>query len=250
MKIIVCDNHHEASKYVAEIFIKQVQNKPNSVLGLATGSTPIEMYYYLIKDHKLNNTSYRDVITINLDEYVKLEASNSQSYHYFMEKHLFSGIDINKSNTFIPDGTGDINANIKAYNDLLENINIDIQLLGIGRNCHIGFNEPDDEFQIGTHLVNLKQSTIDDNARLFFDGDYSLVPKQAITVGVKAIMSAKQIILLATGKQKAQAISNFLNSQINPQFPASILHAHNNVVLVLDKGAASLIGKDSYDYTE
>ena len=170
MKVIKVKNYEEASQEAAKIFIDQVKTKPDSVLGLATGSTPVRMYEILRQDHKENGTSYKNIKSYNLDEYFGLEHDHPQSYHYFMFKNLFSGIDIDAKNVHVPSGHGDVEANCVEYNKMLDENPIDIQLLGIGSNGHIGFNEPGTSFDSVTHVVQLKQSTIEDNARLFFDG--------------------------------------------------------------------------------
>lgn len=243
MKVIIVENYEEASQEAAKIFINQVKEKPNSILGLATGSTPVRMYELLREDHEKNHTSYKDVKSYNLDEYFGLDASHPQSYHYFMYKNLFNGIDIKDENVHVPCGQGNIQENCDEYNKMLAENPIDIQLLGIGSNGHIGFNEPGTSFDAVTHKVDLKQSTIEDNARLFFDGKIDEVPKQAISMGIKNIMDAKSILILAFGKGKAEAVKGMIEGPVTTDLPASVLQNHNDVTVIIDKDAASLLTK-------
>ena len=229
MKVIIVENYEEASQEAAKIFINQVKEKPNSILGLATGSTPVRMYELLREDHEKNHTSYKDVKSYNLDEYFGLDASHPQSYHYFMYKNLFNGIDIKDENVHVPCGQ--------------ENP-IDIQLLGIGSNGHIGFNEPGTDFNSKTHYVDLKESTIKDNARLFFNGDEDAVPKQAISMGIQNIMDAKSVVLIACGKNKENAVKGMIEGPVTPELPASVLQNHKDVTVIIDKAAAALLEKE------
>lgn len=206
MKLIICENYEEASAEAAKVMLGIIKNKPTANLGLATGSTPVKMYELMVEDHEKNGTSYKDIKSYNLDEYYGLEHTHPQSYYYFMQKHLFSKVDIKPENVHVPKGSGDIQASCDEYNKLLAENVIDIQLLGIGSNGHIGFNEPGTSFGAVTHVVDLKQSTIEDNARLFFDGKIEDVPKQAVSMGISNIMNAKSVLLLAFGKGKAEAV--------------------------------------------
>ena len=232
MKVIIVENYEEASQEAAKIFINQVKEKPKSILGLATGSTPVRMYELLREDHEKNHTSYKDVKSYNLDEYFGLDASHPQSYHYFMYKNLFNGIDIKDEN---------IQENCDEYNKMLAENPIDIQLLGIGSNGHIGFNEPGTDFNSKTHYVDLKESTIKDNARLFFDGDEDAVPKQAISMGIQNIMDAKSVVLIACGKNKENAVKGMIEGPVTPELPASVLQNHKDVTVIIDKAAAALL---------
>ena len=243
MKVIIVKNYEEASQEAAKIFINQVKENPQSILGLATGSTPIRMYELLREDHEKNHTSYKDVKSYNLDEYFGLDASHPQSYHYFMYKNLFNGIDIKDENVHVPCGQGNIQENCDEYNKMLAENPIDIQLLGIGSNGHIGFNEPGTSFDAVTHKVDLKQSTIDDNALLFFDGKIDDVPKQAISMGIKNIMNAKSILILAFGKGKAEAVKGMIEGPVTTDLPASVLQNHDDVTVIIDKDAGSLLTK-------
>ena len=243
MKLIICENYDEASAEAAKVMLGIIKNKPTANLGLATGSTPVKMYELMVEDHEKNGTSYKDIKSYNLDEYYGLEHTHPQSYYYFMQKHLFSKVDIKPENVHVPKGSGDIQASCDEYNKLLAENVIDIQLLGIGSNGHIGFNEPGTSFDAVTHVVDLKQSTIEDNARLFFDGKIEDVPKQAVSMGISNIMNAKSVLLLAFGKGKAEAVKGMIEGPVTEELPASILQKHQDVTVILDKDAASLLTK-------
>lgn len=243
MEVIIVKDYEEASQKACEIMLNVVKNNPTANLGLATGSTPIRLYELMREDHKKNGTSYKDIKSFNLDEYFGLDQSHPQSYHYFMCHNLFNELDIDMNNVHVPKGNGNIDEECKAYNQLLEDNPIDIQLLGIGSNGHIGFNEPGTSFDAVTHKVDLKQSTIEDNARLFFDGKIDEVPKQAISMGIKNIMDAKSILILAFGKGKAEAVKGMIEGPVTTDLPASVLQNHNDVTVIIDKDAASLLTK-------
>ncbi len=243
MKIVKVKNYQEASAAALEIIKKQVTEKPDSTLGLATGSTPLGLYKLMIGDHQDNKTSYKEVKSFNLDEYVGLDCANEQSYCHYMKKNLFNHIDIDQSNTHIPEGLGDIEANVASYNKMLKENPIDLQLLGIGSNGHIGFNEPGTSKDSECQLVDLKQSTIEDNARLFFDGDVTKVPKQAISMGISNILSAKKIVLIACGEAKADAIKILVEGEETSACPASYLQGHGDVTVIVDDLAASQLNK-------
>ena len=246
MRIIGCENYEEVSKKAAQMILSQVTLKPNSVLGLATGSTPIGMYENLVKLNKNGDIDFSEVRTFNLDEYYKLPKESDQSYHYFMYKNLFDHININPENIHIPNGmTADVDAECERYDKLIKEAGgVDIQVLGIGNNAHIGFNEPTINFEKGTHLVELEESTIEANSR-FFD-NIEDVPKKAITMGVGSIFKSKKIMLIATGENKAEAIYNTVYGKVVPEVPASILQFHSDIVLILDKKAAKLLKKEDY----
>ena len=244
MRIIVCENYEEVSKKAAQMILSQVTLKPNSVLGLATGSTPIGMYENLVSLNKKGDIDFSEVRTFNLDEYYKLPKENDQSYHYFMYKNLFNGIDIKDENVHVPCGQGNIQENCDKYNKMLAENPIDIQLLGIGSNGHIGFNEPGTDFNSKTHYVDLKESTIKDNARLFFNGDEDAVPKQAISMGIQNIMDAKSVVLIACGKNKEDAVKGMIEGPVTPELPASVLQNHKDVTVIIDKAAAALLEKE------
>ena len=246
MRILVCKNYEEMSKKAAQMILSQVTLNPNSVLGLATGSTPVGMYNELDNMYKNNLIDFSDVVTFNLDEYYQLPISNNQSYHYFMHEHLFNHINIKKENINIPNGmVDDVESECKRYDNLIKNAGgIDIQVLGIGHNAHIGFNEPSMSFEIGTNLVDLKESTIEANARFF--EKIEDVPKKAITMGIGSIFKAKKIMLLACGEGKAEAIYNTVYGKVTPEVPSSILQFHDDVILILDKEAASKLSPRDY----
>ena len=241
MRIHIFDNAQQVALATANLFAAQILQKPNSVLGLATGSSPVESYQNLVDFYNKGFVDFSKVTTFNLDEYVSIPHDHPASYHDFMDKALFNLVNINKTNVYIPDGNGtDLEAICKEYDELILNAGgIDLQLLGIGNNAHIGFNEPDDHFTYGCHVVKLTPSTIEANTR-FFD-DASQVPKEAVSLGVGAIMQAKKVVLIAMGNGKAQAIYDAIHGNIDPKVPASILRAHQDVTFLLDKEAASLL---------
>lgn len=241
MKIVKAKNYEELSLLAATAIATQIFEKPDSVLGLATGSSPIGAYQNLIKLHKEAQLSFAKVKTVNLDEYKGLSKDDKNSYAYFMNENLFDHIDIDKNNTHIPDGLAtDCDGECDSYENLISSLGgIDLQLLGIGRNGHIGFNEPDNIFSSKTHCVQLKESTINANAR-FFDNDMSKVPTMAFTMGIKTIMHAARILVIANGKDKAEAVRNMVNGPITPEVPASILQCHCDAVLIADEDALSL----------
>lgn len=243
MKIIKVKNYEAMSKKSAIIVASQINLKNNCVLGLATGSTPLGMYKELIKFYEDSIVDFEDVISFNLDEYYGISKDNDQSYSYYMNKNFFKHINIKPENTHIPDGMAeDITKECRRYDELIESKgNIDLQVLGIGRNGHIGFNEPDIKFESCTHLVNLDKETIKANSR-FFD-NLEDVPTKAISMGIKNIMHAKKIVLVASGLDKADAIKKAVEGSISPNVPASILQLHPNTVFILDEEAASKLDK-------
>ena len=239
IELIVTKDYEEMSQKAADIFIDLLKRKSNAILGLATGSTPIGLYKILIEKNKSNEISFKDVITYNLDEYCDLPKEHEQSYYTFMNENLFKHIDIDKNNTHLPKGEGDSKVNAQNYDDALKNVKIDIQLLGIGSNGHIGFNEPGTDFEIGVHEVQLTENTIKDNAR-FFENDINKVPKKAITMGIKNILDADTIILVASGANKANAIKSVMSGVVDKNIPASALNIHKGkVYVIVDKEAAS-----------
>ena len=228
------------SRKAANVIGAQMIVKPDSVLGLATGSTPIGLYQAMIKDHKENGTSYKNIKTVNLDEYAGLDYSSDQSYVYFMRNNLFDHVDIDLNNTHIENGKAeDKQAECDRYNKLLETLRQDIQVLGIGSNGHIAFNEPGTPFDSVTHIVDLTESTIKDNSRMF--ERIEDVPRQAFTMGLANIMNAKKVLILANGANKAKAVYGLVKGEITEEVPASILQNHPDCVLVCDEAAAALI---------
>ncbi len=241
MRVIVCDNYEEMSSKAADIFAAKMVLNPECVLGLATGSTPIGMYNKLAEMNKAGKIDFSKVRTFNLDEYYPIKRDNDQSYYYFMNENLFSKVNIDPLNTNIPNGEAmDPVKECKAYDEKLRNAGgCDIQVLGIGQNGHIAFNEPDAALNANTHLTGLTESTIKANAR-FFESEAD-VPTQALTMGIASIMSAKTIILLANGANKAAAVAELLTSDITTSNPATLLKVHPDVILLCDKEAYSQV---------
>ncbi|MGL5440067.1 MAG: glucosamine-6-phosphate deaminase [Filifactoraceae bacterium] len=241
MRIIYVEDYEAMSFKATQLVASQIILKPNSVLGLATGSTPEGMYEGLVRFYEENLIDFNDVVSFNLDEYYGLSQENDQSYYYYMEKNLFSKVNIRRENTHVPSGTSkDVEKTCRDYDrEILEAGAIDIQVLGIGVNGHIGFNEPDIKFEATTHLVNLDESTIESNARFFKNAKD--VPKKAISMGIKNIMQSKKILLLASGESKAEAVYEMVRGPITPNLPASVLQLHPEVILVVDKEAGKLL---------
>ena len=241
MRIVVCENYEEMSKKAAKVVASQLILKPDSTLGLATGSTPVGMYDELAAMYRAGEIDFKDVKSFNLDEYYPIKKSSDQSYDYFMKENLFSKINIDLANTDIPNGEAtDPEAECKAYDEKIKkNGGIDLQVLGIGQNGHIGFNEPDDFLVAGTHLTGLTDNTIEANSRFFQSKDE--VPTKALTMGIATIMQAKTIIILASGKSKAKIVAELIKGEITTNNPASMLKVHQNVILFCDKDAYSLV---------
>lgn len=235
MKFYEVKSYAEMSKKAANIIAAQIISKPDSVIGLATGSTPIGAYNNLIELNKSGDVDFSEVRTVNLDEYYGLPADNDQSYRYFMNSHLFDHVNIKKENTFVPNGLAeDPEKEGKEYDERVDAFGgIDLQLLGIGVDGHIGFNEPDDVFISATHLVDLDESTIEANSRFFESSDD--VPRQALTMGMKSIMQAKKILMVVAGENKREILMNALNGPIDPKNPASILQIHKDVTVIFTK---------------
>lgn len=239
MKVKIFDTKEALFADLSKKIVAAINNKSNINLGLATGSTPIPLYQALIAAYREGLVSFKDVKTFNLDEYLGL-VDYKNSYHYFMKEQLFNHVDIIKENTYIPNAFLDsIEDEVIRYDNLLAKNPIDIQILGIGSNGHIGFNEPGVSFNHKTLAVTLAEETRKDNKRFF--EDESLVPTQAITMGIGTIMEAKEIILIATGENKSQAIKKTIEGEITEQVPASILQRHKNITIYLDKKAAKLL---------
>lgn len=235
---IVCENYDEVSKEAFKV-MKTVLDKGNPVLGLATGSSPVGLYKEMIRDHKENGTSYKNILTWNLDEYVGIPRTHEQSYWTFMHENLFNFIDIPEENIHVPVGESeDEEAECVKYEESMKGHTVDIQVLGIGSDGHIAFNEPGTPFDSLTHLMDLTEQTRKDNAR-FFDNDINQVPKRSITMGLASIMRAKKIIVIATGENKAEAVYGMLKGAKTTDCPASILQDHPDVTVLLDKAAAS-----------
>lgn len=241
MVIYNAKDYNDMSRKAANIISAQIIIKPNSVLGLATGSTPEGTYKQLVEWYKKGDLDFSQVKAVNLDEYKGLSKDNDQSYAYFMRKHLFDHVNIDINNTFIPNGLEeDSKKECSRYNQVIKSLGgVDLQLLGIGGNGHIGFNEPGEAFEKETHCVKLTDDTIKANSRFFSSLD--LVPKFAYSMGIKSIMQAKSILLVASGKSKADALYKTIYGEIIPSVPASILQLHNNVTIVADDEALSII---------
>lgn len=239
MKIIRTKDYEEMSRKAANLISAQILLKPDCVLGLATGSTPIGIYDQLVEWYKKGDLDFSTVKTVNLDEYKGLTRDNEQSYYYFMHHHLFDRVNIDEENTHVPNGqveNGD--EECLRYEALIKSMGgVDLQLLGLGRNGHIGFNEPAADFPKITHCVDLTESTIEANKRFFDSADE--VPRQAYTMGIGTIMKADKILVVANGEDKADAVAAMVQGKINPEVPASILQLHNNVILVADEAALS-----------
>lgn len=241
MRIVVAKDYEDMSVRAARIVAGQIYLKPNSVLGLATGSTPLAMYKDLIRVHQEVGLDFSEVISFNLDEYIGLPTIDEQSYYYYMYQNFFNHVNINRKNIYIPDGMArDIELECKQYDIKIQKKGgIDLQILGIGNNGHIGFNEPDIKFEATTHQVKLDDETINANARFF--QTIEEVPRLAISMGIKTIMHAKKIILLASGENKAEVIYRALFEGITPEVPASILQLHQDVTVIVEENAARLL---------
>ncbi len=241
MKIYESDDYKGMSRKAANIVSAQVILNPACVLGLATGSTPIGMYQQLIDWYNKGDLDFSQVKSVNLDEYVGLAPTHDQSYRYFMQHNLFDHVNIDPANTNVPNGlASDPEAECERYNEVIRSMGgIDVQVLGMGHNGHIGFNEPGQAFELETHVVDLTERTIEANARFFASKDE--VPKRAITMGIKSIMQARQILVVVSGEDKAEIVKKAFFGPVVPQVPASILQMHPNVVLCGDKAALSQI---------
>lgn len=241
MKLIRTSSYEELSQQAAAQIISKLKSDPKLNLGLATGSTPTGLYKNLIHDHKNNQTSYKQVNTFNLDEYIGISKKDPNSYHYFMCENLFNHIDIPLEQTHIPDGTAnDLEEECRRYEQFIkEHGGIDLQILGIGQNGHIGFNEPGTSFDSRTHIIQLADSTRRANSR-FFDS-LEDVPTQAITMGIASIMESREIYLLVSGAGKAEALARLMNGEVSEDFPASVLKKHPNVTIFADQEACALL---------
>lgn len=241
MNLIRVASYEEMSIKAGSLIVEKVRSNPEMILGLATGSTPLGLYKYLIKDHNDNGTTYKNIKTANLDEYIGIPANNHNSYHAFMMKNFFNHIDIDKDHTLIPNGgADDLEEECTRYEKKISALGgIDLQILGIGENGHIGFNEPGTSFQSRTHIVTLAENTRQANAR-FFNSMHE-VPKQAITMGISTIMDSREIFLLASGDRKAEAIKRLVTGDVSEEFPASVLKQHQNVTILADDAALKYI---------
>lgn len=241
MKIYKAKDYKDMSRKAANIISAQVIMKPNCVLGLATGSTPIGTYDQLVEWYNKGDLDFLEVTTVNLDEYKGLPRTNDQSYYYFMHQHLFDRVNIDPERTNVPNGMEpDAEKECGRYEELIRSLGgVDLQLLGLGHNGHIGFNEPGEAFEKETHCVDLTESTIEANKRFFASADD--VPKQAYTMGIKTIMQAKKILIVVNGENKADIVERAFFGPVTPEVPASILQLHNDVTLVGDEAALAKI---------
>lgn len=248
MKLYVCDSYEKMSFCAANVIASQIVLKPDSVIGLATGSSPLGLYAELVKKYENGEISFKDIKSVNLDEYCGLPKDHAQSYYYFMHRNLFDKIDIKSENVNLPDGMNlDSEAETKRYDELIDSLGgIDVQLLGIGIDGHIGFNEPDDHFTTGTSKIKLDESTIKANSR-FFESEND-VPKYAYSMGCKTIINAKKILLIANGLNKAEILEKAFFGKVTPAIPASILQmVSDKLYVVLEREAASEIVKKHPD---
>ena len=239
MQVIVCENYEEISVKGAEIIAGQIKVKPDSVLGLATGNSPIGIYDRLCMMHKVGALDFSKVKSFNLDEYLPIEPSDPNSYAAFMHEHLWDKVNMKPENCHIPSGNvalEDANASCRQYDLSIEEAGgIDLQLLGIGRNGHIGFNEPDEKLTVGTHVTALTESTVEANSVLFPSPD--MMPRHAVTMGMGVIRNARKILLVANGKNKHEALMGLLGGEITTKVPASLLNLHPDVTVICDKEA-------------
>ena len=241
MRVYRAKDYKDMSRKAANIISAQIILKPNSVLGLATGSTPIGTYSQLVDWYKKGDLDFSEVTSVNLDEYKGLPGTNEQSYYYFMHQHLFDRVNIDPERTNVPNGMEpDAEKECGRYEELIRSLGgVDLQLLGLGHNGHIGFNEPGEAFEKETHCVDLTESTIEANKRFFASADD--VPKQAYTMGIKTIMQAKKILIVVNGENKADIVERAFFGPVTPEVPASILQLHNDVTLVGDEAALAKI---------
>ena len=239
MKIYKVKNYDELSRKAANIIAAQITLKPDSVLGLATGSSPVGLYKNLVSMYEKGDLDFSQITTVNLDEYKGLDGTNDQSYRYFMNENLLTKVNVPMERTFVPDGTiEDATAACAAYDEILNSVGtVDIQLLGLGHDGHLGFNEPDDHFEDRTHCVQLTETTIQANKR-FFEKEED-VPRQAYTMGIGGIMRAKMLLVVVSGEDKADILNKVLTAPVSPQIPGTILRFHPNVILVADEAALS-----------
>ena len=242
MRLIRAKDYNDVSRKAANIIAAQIYLKPDCVLGLATGSSPVGTYKELIAKYEAGDLDFSQVRTVNLDEYVGLTKDHDQSYAYFMRSNLFDHVNIDQNNCNIPNGMNpDAEAECARYDAVIDAFGgADLQLLGLGPNGHIGFNEPGEAFELETHCVDLTPATIEANKR-FFDGNEDLVPKQAYTMGIKTIMQARKVLVVANGLAKAKAVKAVVSGPVSPECPGSILQMHPDCILVADEEALSLL---------
>jgi glucosamine-6-phosphate deaminase len=247
MQVIIFDDANQVAKNAAEWVAQLVNNKPKAVLGFATGSTPISLYKELVVKHQENNLSFKDSTSFNLDEYLGIDENNPQSYRQFMNANLFNHVDINKDRTFLPtcnQGENPREQGVAYEENIKESGGIDLQILGIGANGHIGFNEPTSSLASRTRIKTLTQQTLDDNSRLFNKDEFQ--PTLAMTMGIATILDARYVLLMATGENKAKAVKDMVAGPLSAMCPASALQLHENAIILLDKAAASELEDQDY----
>lgn len=245
MQVVIANSAAEVAILGAKYCVEALTKKPNCVLGLATGSTPVALYETLIDLHRQQQLSFKQCTTFNLDEYIGIVSTHPQSYRYFMQAHLFDHIDIDQRQTYIPDGMGEPQQAALDYEQRIKQLGgIDLQILGVGRNGHIGFNEPSSSLVSRTRIKTLAAPTIEDNKRFFKDGEFQ--PTLAITMGIGTILEAKKILLLATGKSKAEAVKNLIEGPLSASCPASALQMHQNTIVIIDTEAAADLEHTAY----
>ncbi|MBO4693874.1 MAG: glucosamine-6-phosphate deaminase [Clostridia bacterium] len=240
MKVIVCKNYEEVSKAGADIIEKTVRENPTCTLGLATGSSPVGMYKELARRCKEEGLDFSKIHSVNLDEYVGLEPTHDQSYRYFMDDNLFNHINIDKANTYVAKGVGDAEENLKEFNAVLDKTDIEIQVLGVGPDGHLGFNEPGEVLYDGAHKEVLDESTIDANARFFASRDE--VPRYAFTMGMGNIMRAKKLLMIVNGDKRDAMTRLLINDKLDPKCPCTFMRMHRDATVILDKDLADKIG--------
>lgn len=240
MKVIVCENYEAVSKAGADIMEKIVRSKPECTIGLATGSSPVGMYKELSRRCKEEGLDFSKIHSVNLDEYVGLEPTHDQSYRYFMDDNLFNHINIDKANTYVAKGVGDADANLKEFNEVLDKVDIEIQVLGVGPDGHLGFNEPGDVLYDGAHKEVLDESTIDANARFFATRDD--VPRYAFTMGMGNIMRAKKLLMIVNGDKRDAMTKLLIEDKLDPKCPCTFMRMHRDATVILEKSLADAIG--------
>ncbi len=240
MRVIIADTYEEGAKKAADIIEKLVRENPTCTLGLATGSSPVGMYKELARRCKEEGLDFSKVHSVNLDEYVGLEPTHDQSYRFFMDDNLFNHINIDKKNTYVAKGTGDIEANLKEFNEILDKTDIDLQVLGVGPDGHLGFNEPGETLYENAHKEVLDESTIDANTRFFACRDD--VPRYALTMGMGNIMKAKTLLMIISGNKKDAATKLLMQNKIDPKCPATFMRMHRDAIVVIEKKLADEIG--------
>ena len=240
MKVLIAENGEECARLAADVFEKTIREKPDCTLGLATGSSPIGMYRELARRCREEGLDFSRVHSVNLDEYVGLDGTHEQSYRYFMDKNLFELINIDRANTYVAKGTGDVEANLKEFNEVLNHTNIDIQVLGLGADGHLGFNEPGESLHDGAHEETLQESTIEANKRFFANREE--VPTRALTMGMGNIMRAEKLLLIISGNKQEAAKKLLIEDRIDPHWPCTFMRLHRDATVIMERKLAEEIG--------